>query len=576
MAQVVNVSPVQINDDGSSSRFISVLNSQIESRRRQEEAMRQSAIKQREDNMRLFGDGVKNLEKYNQLKILKGPIKNQIVQQELSNLASALNSGDAQIDVPLLMLKTSQTISNLDNVEKNVEAAKNRIKELYPSISEENIIGLANKYIYKQTQNPDGTITEDINWDNLPKMQDLILGEFASNPSRYANLPALTNSMSRVIGSIKTDVFEDKRRMDPTGTKLTSVGVKANKLPFEELIDITDPDTKLKTRVPGVKVVPFVGFKKPDGTLYNVVSDNTFNGLIANSDKSLPNMLNVKADSMIVDHNTEVIFNQIKSQGGLGEDDDEMALKDWAREQAVGANAQGSVELEKNFPGFVNKYIPSNMDAFVRIAATKALSDLGRYNPDGTINDVQYDRGEVRDNPRAAGGSGGGGGTAAAGTQTIDLSGYVKGYLGNRNAAPFNAMGSLYRTAVIDQAKSDAGVSNIGAGDIEMVKVAPTASQPAEVGYRFVRDIEDSSGNIVINKGTVFPLDPSTNVTVSKSVGGQRSATAAVRQNVGQSSTTTQAKTIKESDIAGAASRAGYTVKEYRTLLQQKGVRIIK
>lgn len=396
MAQVVNVSPVQIEDDGSSARFLSVINSQIESRRKQEEAMRQAAIKQREDNMRLFGDGVENLQKYSEIDFLAPVVSNRIIQEETRRLAEAIKNGNAQVDVPLLMLNTSQRISSLKNYKTNVEEAKTRIKELYPSVSDQNIISLANKYFYKQTKNPDGTVTEDVNWDNLPKIQDLILGEFKSNPSRYADLPALSNSMSRVIGGVKTELFEDKRRMDPTGTKLTSIGVKVNMMPFEELIEITDQETGLKVKVPGIKVVPFAEFKRPDGTPYNVVSDNTFNGLKANADKSLTNMFNVQADAMVVDHNTQVIYNSLVSANPKM--DKEVALE-LAREKAVGANAQGSVELEKSFPGFVNKYIPSNMDAFVRIAATKALSDMGRYNPDGTVNNVQYDRGIVRDNP---------------------------------------------------------------------------------------------------------------------------------------------------------------------------------
>lgn len=406
MAQVVNVSPVQVNDDGSSARFISVLNSQLESRRRQEDAMRQAAIKQREDNMKLFGEGAKNLQKYSEIDFLTPVVSNRIIQEETQKLAEAIRNGNAQVDVPLLMLNTSQRIGSLKNYKANVEEAKTRIKELYPSVSDQNIISLANKYFYRQTQNPDGTVSEDVNWDNLPKIQELIMGEFASNPSRYADLPALTNTMSKVIGGIKTTPFKESRKTDPTGTRTISLGVSADRMPFEELIEITDPETKLKTRVPGVKVVPFAGFRRPDGTPYNVISDNSFNTLISSSDKSLPNMLNVKADSMIVDHNTQVIYDRLKrinsrSEKGKPKFDDQ-ALMSYAREQAVGANAEGSVELEKNFPGFVNKYIPSNMDAFVRIAATKAVSDLGRYNPDGTVRVVEYDRGDVKDSPKSA------------------------------------------------------------------------------------------------------------------------------------------------------------------------------
>lgn len=399
MAQVVNVSPVQIEDDGSSARFISVLNSQVESKRRQEEAMRQAAIKQREDNMKLFGEGAKNLQKYSEIDFLTPVVSNRIIQEETQRLAEAIKNGNAQVDVPLLMLNTSQRIGSLKNYKANVEEAKTRIKELYPSVSDQNIISLANKYFYRQTQNPDGTVSEDVNWDNLPKIQELIMGEFASNPSRYADLPALTNTMSKVIGGIKTTPFKESRKTDPTGTRTISLGVSADRMPFEELIEITDPETKLKTRVPGVKVVPFAGFRRPDGTPYNVISDNSFNTLIASSDKSLPSMLNVKADSMIIDHNTQVIYDRlVKANPRM----DKEVILEWAREQAVGANADGSIELEKSFPGFVNKYIPSNMDAFVRIAATKAVSDLGRYNPDGTVRVVEYDRGDVKDSPRSA------------------------------------------------------------------------------------------------------------------------------------------------------------------------------
>jgi hypothetical protein len=541
MAQVVNVAPIEIYRDEAMPRFIAALSTQIDTKRKQEEAMRQAKLKQNEDNARLFGEGAKNLQKYAEIDFLTPAVSNRLIQEGINKLTKSVKDNTAQADVPLLGVEVAQQIGALKNFKTNVESARTRIKELYPSVSDENITALANKYFYRQIENPDGTVTEDVNWNNLPNIQELILGEFTNNPSRYADLPALTNSMSRTIGGIKTTPFTESRKTDPTGRRTLSLGVKADRMPFEDIIDITDPDTGLKARVPGIRVVPFAGFNKPDGTPYNVISDNTFNNLISNADKSFPNMLNVKADGMMVDHNTQVIFDRLKEiESGKKKGEPKFSdrqIMEFAREQAVGAGANESVELEGAFPGFVNKYIPSNMDAFVRIAATKAVSDLGRYNPDGTLKVIEYDRGDVRD----AAGSGGGG-TAGAETPTIDLTGYVDGFLGNRRIAPFSAMGSVYRTAVMEQAKNDIGISSIGAGDIEIVRLVPTSSQPATVGYRVTRDIENASGDVVIKKGVSFPLDQSANISVSKKAGGQKAATAAMRQSATQGKVITTAE----------------------------------
>jgi len=406
MAQVVNVAPIELYRDEAMPRFIAALSTQIETKRKQEEAMRQAKLKQNEDNARLFGDAAQNIQKYSEIDVIIPAVSNRLAQQAVDRVYKSLSDGTAQTEVPLLGVTIAQQIGALKNYKTNVESARTRIKELYPGVSDENITALANKYLYRQIQNPDGTVIEDVNWNNLPNIQELILGEFRNNPSRYADLPALTNSISRTIGGIKTNPFAESRKTDPTGKRTLSLGVKAEVMPFElDIFEKTDSELNLPYRVPGIRVVPFAGFNKPDGTPYNVIGDNVFNSLIASSDKSLPNMLNVKADGMIVDHNTQVIFDRLKeieSKKKKGEPkfSDEQIIQ-FAREQAVGAGARESVELEGAFPGFVNKYLPSNIDAFVRIAATKALSDTGRYNPDGSLKSVQFpERGDVKDSPK--------------------------------------------------------------------------------------------------------------------------------------------------------------------------------
>lgn len=394
MAQVVNVQPVVIQDDGSTQRFIAVLSNQIESRRRQEQAAEEARIRQIQDNYKVFGDRLN--ESANFFKSIDGvsaDITNRIGEEYKKQLAERLSNNQSsptyQLEVAALTSDLAKRRSDLSSFKPQFEEALKEIKALAPSVSEQNLMAAAMNYFYKQQQLPDGSVARDVNWANLPNMKNLLVGEFKSNPERYVDLASSKNSLFNTIEKIEGEEFTPTIKKDPDSKTTLAVSVKGKIKPFEQKIKKKEPTTGLEVEVPGIKFGDYTGLTNPyTGAPYKIVDEDVFTSIRTYGGASVDSDLQYSAIDFMNNHNQAAIFKYLRQNNPASVPDAQ--LLEEARSRAVGVNsenitkpfAQGGIG---DVPGAVNKYKPSDYDIFKRLALTKMLSDTGRYNPDGTL-----------------------------------------------------------------------------------------------------------------------------------------------------------------------------------------------
>lgn len=390
MAQVVNVSPVQINDDGSSQRFISGLYSQVESRRKQEEAMRLARLKQIEDNNKIFGDALMNADKFAAIDGVSPKAINDVVTGYLEGLAKARQAGgdNMVLNVASVVADASIKHNSLKSFKPQLEEAVAELGTMFPSLSKQNVAALANKYFYEEQQLPDGSVRAGVNWNNLPRIKELVKGEVVSNPERYIDMAGVVNNAFQSISKIKESDYNPSVRLDPSSNKNVSVKVDGKIKDYETVVDVKEPKTGITVKVPGIKLTEIDGTYNPlTGGKYKSVDESTFNSIVTNAQdlrQSIP-FLSINAMN---DHNTGVIYEYLKKNNPDNLPDSK--LIETARNKAIGIN-ESSMETPvvkggvSDIPGIVNKYLPSNLELFGRVGVTKLLSDSGRYNPDGTL-----------------------------------------------------------------------------------------------------------------------------------------------------------------------------------------------
>lgn len=390
MAQVVNVSPVQIEDDGSSQRFLSVINTQIESRRKQEEALRLARLRQIEDNNKIFGNALMNADKFAAIDGVSPDAINEVISGYLQGLSKAQKAGgdNMALNVASVIADASIKYNGLKGFKPQLEEAIDELGTMFPSLSKQNIAALANRYFYEEQKLPDGSVRAGVNWNNLPRIKQLVKGEVVSNPERYIDMAGVINNAFQSISKIKESDYNPSVRLDPSSNKNVSVKVDGKIKDYETVIDVKEPKTGITVKVPGIKLTEIDGSYNPlTGGKYKSVDESTFNSIINNAQdlrQSIP-FLSINAMN---DHNTGVIYEYLKKNNPNKLPDSE--LIEAARNKAIGINessmetpvAKGGVS---DIPGIVNKYLPSNLELFGRVGVTKLLSDSGRYNPDGTL-----------------------------------------------------------------------------------------------------------------------------------------------------------------------------------------------
>lgn len=503
MAQVVNATPVVLENDNSTQFFANTLANVAEEKRKRQFLMQQQLLKQREANDKIFGDQVKNLQEWSAASKLPTVERDRILNEAVVTLAQNKNRPDFQAVAPVLATKAFQAYKGWDKYYGEAESTINDLAQRFnadPAKLKQ--FALANIYDYKQEGQDNTNIIEgyrsgviqppagmtvdqaiseaqSIRPKTVQKLKDAaqmmdaastIQEEFNAHPELYIDRNKVnTGAFAEIDKTFKAlQPKGDKLSLDPTGFKVTKIGTEYTLSPFESEVEFTDKETGLKYKKPVLKTEQTTVITKPDGKPYSVLSEDAYEAFVGGDNKNIRQAVYTTALDKIREHNEQAF---------------EKAGFTYPKATALAVSRNNASQFN-TIPGYVNPFDDAALEVFQRAAAVDLLNASGRYDDKGEVVGFKLDRGIDKNRPNVTNvynNIGEGKGFIDAFSSVDEMA--TKKFNEGKKYTQVNL--SPYSDVIIDYAQDALGVKNLNSADLQIVK-----DKDGNVGIYAARDIK--------------------------------------------------------------------------------------